>query len=78
MNHLIAADAWMHNVLSYKTPLDVCKRRFQEFTLEQDIFIKDEIQNGVIPDLEKRGYEDAVEAYKKILVVLEYIIADKQ
>lgn len=78
MSNLIEADAWMHNVLSSRTPLDVCKEKFQEFTLAQDIFIRDEMQNNVIPDLEKRGYEDSAEAYKKILAVLEYIIADKQ
>lgn len=78
MCNLIEADTWMHNVLSARTPLDVCKKKFQEFSLVQNVFIRDEIQNNVIPDLEKSGYKDSAEAYKRILVVLEYIIADKQ
>ncbi len=78
MSNLMEADAWMHMVLSSGTPLHVCEKRFREFTLAQDSFIRDEIQKNIIPDLEKRGYEDSAEAYKKILAVLENIIAEKQ
>lgn len=78
MSDLLKADAWMHMVLSSETPLDVCEKRFQEFTLMQDTFIRGEIQNNIIPYLEKRGYEDSAEAYKKILAVLDKIIAEKQ
>ena len=78
MSDLLKADAWMHMVLSSKTPLDICEKRFQDFTLMQDTFIKGEIQNIIIPNLEKSGYEDSAEAYKKILAVLDKIIAEKQ
>lgn len=78
MSNLMEADAWMHMVLSSKIPLDACEKKFQEFSLMQDTFIRDEIQNKTIPDLEKRGYEDSAEAYKKILAVLEKVIAQKQ
>lgn len=78
MNDLIAADAWMHYVLSSNTPIDVCKKRFQEFNLIQDTFIRNEIQNVIIPQLYKRGNMDAVKAYEKMLVLLEEIIAKKQ
>ncbi len=78
MNDLIAADAWMHNVLSASTPIDVCKKRFREFNLVQDTFIRNEIQNVIIPQLYKWGDMDAVEAYEKMLVLLEEIIAEKQ
>lgn len=77
MSDLIAADAWMHNVLSADTPLNVCKRRFREFNLAQDTFIRNEIQNRIIPDLSKAGYKDSVEAYEKILVLLEGIMEEK-
>lgn len=77
MSNLMEADAWMHMVLSASTPLDVCEKRFREFTLMQDRFIRDEIQKNIIPDLEKRGYVDSAEAYRKILAVLENIIAEK-
>ena len=56
MSNLMEADAWMHMVLSSSTTLDVCEKRFREFTLMQDRFIRDEIQRNIIPDLEKRGY----------------------
>ncbi len=78
MSNLMEADAWMHMVLSFRTPLDVCEKKFREFTLMQDSFIRDEIRKNIIPDLEKRGYEDSAEAYKKILAILEDIIAEKQ
>ena len=77
MSNLMEADAWMHMVLSSSTSLDVCEKRFREFTLMQDRFIRDEIQRNIIPDLEKRGYVDSAEAYRKILAVLENIIAEK-
>ena len=77
MSNLMEADAWMHMVLSSSTTLDVCEKRFREFTLMQDRFIRDEIQRNIIPDLEKRGYVDSAEAYRKILAVLENIIAEK-
>ena len=77
MSNLMEADAWMHMVLSSSTTLDVCEKRFREFTLMQDRFIRDDIQRNIIPDLEKRGYVDSAEAYRKILAVLENIIAEK-
>ena len=78
MNDLVAVDAWMHNVLSSGTPIEVCMKRFQEFNLIQDSFIRDEIKNNIIPQLSKAGYMDDVEAYEKMLVVLEKIISEKQ
>ena len=78
MSELMEADAWMHMVLSSETPLDVCEKRFKEFSLNQDVFIRDEIQNRIIPDLKKRGFTDSVEAYKQILSILEKIITQKQ
>lgn len=78
MNDLFVADAWMHNVLSSNTPMDVCEKKFREFNLIQNTFIRNEIQNVIIPELYKRGYMDAVETYKKMLVLLEEIIAEKQ
>ena len=77
MSDLMEADAWMHMVLSSSTSLDICEKKFQEFTLMQDIFIRDEIQNNIIPDLERRGYVDSVKAYKQILAVLENVMAEK-
>ncbi len=78
MSDLMAADAWMHFVLTSSTPLNVCERRFREFNLRQDMFIKDEICGTIIHDLRKRGYMDSVEAYEKILAVLERVIREKQ
>lgn len=78
MSDLMAADVWMHNVLSADTPLSVCKRRFQAFNLAQDTFIRNEIRDRIIPDLKKAGYMDAVESYEKILVLLEGIMVEKR
>ncbi len=77
MNDLIAVDAWMHNVLSSGTPLSVYKKRFREFNLRQDTFIRNEIQNSILPRLRELGYMDDVEAYEKMLDVLEKIIVEK-
>ena len=41
MSELMEADAWMHMVLSDKTPIVVCEKRFRSFTITQDIFIRD-------------------------------------
>lgn len=78
MSDLIRADAWMHMVLSYDTPLNVCERHFREFSLESDQFIRKEIKNRIIPEAEKRGDQESVEAYRKILAVLEKVIEEKQ
>mgnify|MGYP006976678608 CR=1 FL=1 len=78
MSELMDADAWMHHVLNYKTPLDVCEKRFRTFSLMQDKFIRDELQKRIIPNMEIWGYADAADAYKKILELLESVIADKQ
>lgn len=76
MSDLISADAWMHMVLSYDTPLNVCERRFREFSLEADLFVRREIADRIIPEAEKRGDKVSVEAYRKILAVLEKVIAE--
>ncbi len=78
MSDLIRADAWMHMVLSDSTPLNVCERRFREFSLEADCFIQKEITDRIIPEAEKRGDKESAEAYRKILAVLERVIAEKQ
>lgn len=78
MSDLMRADCWMHMVLTYETPLSDCKKTFREFTLEQDLFIRKEIMNRIIPDAEKRGDEESSEAYRKILEVLEKEIAKKK
>lgn len=78
MSDLISADAWMHMVLSYDTPLKVCERRFREFSLEADLFMRRELADRIIPEAEKRGDKVSVEAYSKILAVLEKVIAEKK
>lgn len=78
MSDLIRADSWMHMVLSYNTPLNVCEKRFREFSLEADQFIRKEIKNRIIPESEKRGDKESAEAYNKILAVLEKVIAEKK
>lgn len=78
MSDLVRADAWMHMVLSYNTPLNVCERNFREFSLEADIFVRREIADRIIPEAEKRGDKESAEAYRKILAVLEKVIAEKQ
>ena len=77
MSDLIAADVWMHNVLCADTPLNVCKKRFEEFNLAQDTFIRNEIRDRIIPDLSKAGCMDAVKSYEKMLVLLAGIIEEK-
>jgi len=72
------ADSWMHMVLSNNTPLDVCEKRFLEFSTEANQFIRKEIKNRIIPESEKRGDKESTEAYNKILAVLEKIIAEKK
>lgn len=77
MSDLLRADAWMHMVLSSDTPLSACEKRFREFSKEADLFIRKEIFRRIIPDAEKRGDKEAVEAYSKILAVLDRVIAEK-
>ena len=77
MSDLMRADSWMHMVLSNNTPLDVCEKRFREFSLEADHFIWNEIKNRIIPEAEKRGDIESILAYKKILATLEKIIEEK-
>lgn len=78
MGDLISADAWMHMVLSFDTPLNVCERRFREFSLEADYFVRREIADRIIPEAEKRGDKVSVESYSKILAVLEKVITEKK
>ena len=78
MSDLISADAWMHMVLSFDTPLNVCERRFREFSLEADYFVRREIADRIIPEAEKRGDKVSVESYSKILAVLEKVITEKK
>lgn len=78
MSDLISADAWMHMVLSFDTPLNVCERRFREFSLDADFFVRRELADRIIPEAEKRGDKESVEAYRKILAVLDKIIAEKK
>ena len=54
MSDLIRADVWMHMVLSHTTPLNVCERKFREFSLEADKFIRKEITERIIPEAVKR------------------------
>lgn len=78
MNDLVRADAWMHMVLSYSTPLNVCEKNFREFSPEADCFIRKEITDRIIPEAEKRGDKESMEAYSKILEVLDRVIAEKK
>ena len=78
MSDLISADAWMHMVLSLDTPIKVCERRFREFSLDADYFVRRELADRIIPEAEKRGDKESVEAYSKILAVLDKIIAEKK
>lgn len=78
MSDLIRADSWMHMVLSYNTPLNVCEKRFREFSLDADFFVRRELADRIIPEAEKRGDKESVEAYSKILAVLDKIIAEKK
>ena len=76
MSELMKADAWMHFVFSYSTPLDVCERKFREFSLAQDIFIRDELKRPIHPAI--KDIAEVEEAREKILNVLNEIIAEKQ
>ena len=78
MSDLMRADCWMQMVLSYDTPINVCEKRFREFSLEADFFIRNELRNRVIPNAENSGHLTVAEGYKKILTVLEKVIAQKQ
>ncbi len=77
MSDLIGVDAWIHNVFSSRLPLDVCEKRFKEFSLEGDRFILREIKNCMIPDAEKRGYVEAIESYHQMINLLEQCIEEK-
>jgi len=78
MSDLLRADAWRHMVGSYNTPLNVCEKRFRGFSLEADLFMRKEIVNRIIPEAEKRGDKESMEAYSKILEVLDSVIAEKK
>lgn len=75
---MIAADAWLHNVFRYDMPLEKLEKRFNEFNIPQNEFIKKELLSNMIPDAEKRGWKDCVEHYKEIVKLLECIIKEKQ
>lgn len=77
MSDLVRVDAWLHNVFHYKLSLDVCEKRFEEFSLEGNRFILQEIKNRMIPSAEKNGYLEMVESYKKIITLLEKCIEEK-
>ena len=78
MSDLMRADSWMHMVLRYDTPLNTCEKRFREFSLEADCFIRKELKDRMIPDAKNEGYLYVAEEYEKILAVLDNVIAEKQ
>lgn len=76
MSELMTADCWLHFVFSYSTPLDVCEKRFREFSLAQDIYIRNELKSPVHPAI--KNITEVEEAREKILNLLNEIIAEKQ
>lgn len=76
MSELMRADYWLQYVFSYSTPLDVCERRFREFSLAQDIFIRDELKRPIHPAI--KNITEVEEEREKILNLLNEIIAEKE
>lgn len=77
MSDLMRADSWMHMVLRYDTPLNICEKRFREFSLEADSFIMKELKDRIILDAKNAGYFYVAEGYEKILSALEKEISQK-